>query len=67
MAGSVLRRSILPVVQAVNECIWSSWLIYLAVSLVRRVVRSRTAESLDRTIAGSVEVKGLSRTASVIS
>lgn len=57
----------MPVVQAVNECIWSSWLIYLAVSLVRRVVRSRTAESLDRTIAGSVEVKGLSRTASVIS
>jgi hypothetical protein len=60
MAESVLSSSILSVVQAVNEWIWSPWLAYLVVSLVRRIIRSRTAESLDRTIAGSVEVRVLS-------
>lgn len=55
------------VVLAFLEPIWP----YLVASLTgggflgwfvaRKVIKSRTGESLDRTIAGSVEVKGMSR------
>jgi hypothetical protein len=41
--------------------VWSSWLAYLLGWILRSVPKSRIAESLDRTVAGSVEVKGMSR------
>ena len=47
--------------QALNGLVWSSWLAFLVGSLVRRVLKSCIAESLDRTVAGSVEVKGMKR------
>lgn len=64
MAKSVSWRSILSTVQvalALNGLVWSSWLAYLVSLVVRRVLNGRIAESLDRTVAGSVEVMGMSR------
>jgi hypothetical protein len=72
MEGRLRRReptvTLTQVALAISEHAWSLTWTPVGCTVVgtlswftRRVFKSRSAESLDRTLAGSVEVKGLSR------